>query len=347
MKKVKTFVPGNHIIERNLKRKAVPKFKIAKIKFPGRIHITLIDSNRFDFGEPGAGGMGFSFLMNNEIFISLSDQDSQDVKEEFCPILKHLTYVMKKILCYPKGINVKLNIDKFFKSHKGLGTTTTISTAFVQGINSLFGYPLNHKEVREIISYNYAEEKNGKIIRGTETGVGPFLILTGGFVIVAGNMNVIYSREFFPQHKLILVDPGSVQVSHKESEFIPIMDKIQYEDLAFRYHKSYMILMDLIPALYEDDFNKIGDILWRFQFGGNNLFELEKYPDNGKYILEVMFSLRFGINPKPIVGLSSVGPIIYVITKKVENVKEICRKLDLNFYTTDINNKGIDIFNQN
>lgn len=346
MGRVKPFSPGSCIRTIHLTRKTKPVLHKVEIKFPSRVHITLIDSNRFAFGKPGAGGMGFAIEMDNRMRISLSDKNRQDSSKNSKPLLAHMTYVMKKILNYEEGVYVHLHTDDFLRPHIGLGYTPTILTACAQGINLLFGSPLSGEEIRMLVAYNYAEEHNGKLIRGHETGVGAHLLLNGGFVIVGGDLKVIYSREFLPSFHVTLIDPGSIQIPHEESEYVPVFKRIQKEDQAFRYHKAYLILMDLIPALYSNNVEAIGDIMWRFQFGGNNLFELEKYPDRGRHILEVMHAVRFGCKQNPIVGLSSVGPIIYAITKDVGAVYNICEPLNVKLFVTKVDNEGVKMLGE-
>jgi len=343
MKKVKIFAPGENIVTRGLRKKAKPIVEKIKFKFPARVHITLIDSNRLDFGKPGGGGLGFAVQMDNWMEVSLSQEDYQDSTENSQPLLAHMTFIMKKILNYQGGIQIKLNIEKFLQPHKGLGSTTAILTACAQGINMLFGSPLTTEEIREIVAYNYVEVCNGKLAKGMETGVGTYLILRGGFVIVGGDLKVIYARRFFPSYNVVLIDPGLSRFSHKEPENVPEFKRVQKEDQAFRYQKAYLLVMDLIPALYSDDFEKIGDIIWRFQWGGNNLLELEKYPDRGKRILDIMHELRYSCQPKPIVGITSLGPIIFAICKNPDPILKTCERLNAKRYVTKIDNEGLKV----
>jgi len=330
-------------------KKIRPVLEYVEIKFPARVHITLIDANRFVSGK-GAGGLGFAVQMDNAISISLADKDYQNAPKECIPLLVYLTSVMKKIFDYKRGIQINFHGHPFFRPHSGVGYSTAILTSCAYGLNMLFGSPLSTEEIRNLVIHNYVEVLHGKLSKATEagtvtTGLGAFLTLKGGFVIVGGDYKIIYHGKFFPSYSVLLLDPGIVRIPD-ELATASAMQKILREDEAFRYYKAYLILMDLIPALYSEDFETIGDIIWRFQFGGNNLLEGEKYKDGGKRISEIMSALRFSQKPRPIVGISAEGPIIYAINKNIDALQKVCNELNLQSFKTRINNEGLEVINK-
>jgi len=335
----------NHISTRNLK-KLKPVAKYIEMKFPARIHVTLIDANRF-ISETGTGGIGFAVQMDNVMSISLGDEDYQNCPKESIPLILHITSIMKNFFEYKGGIQVNFYNHPFFRPHSGVGYSTAILTSCAYGLNMLFGSPLSREEVRDLIIHDYTEVLHGKLSKATKaatvtTGVGGFLTLKGGFVIVGGDFKIIYNRKIFSSYSVLLVDPGVVRIPD-EQVTASAMQKILREDEAFRYHKAYLILMDLIPALYSEDFETIGNIIWRFQFGGNNLLEGEKYEDGGKRISEVMYALRLSQEPRPIVGISAEGPIIYAVSKNIDIIHKVCEELNLRSFKTRVDNEGLKI----
>ncbi len=323
-----------------------PVAKYIEMKFPARIHITLIDANRF-ISERGTGGIGFAVQMDNIMTISLADEDCQNAPKESTPLISHITSITKKILGYEQGIQVNFHNHPFFRPHTGVGYSTAILTSCTYGLNMLFGAPLNTEEIRDLVIHNYVEVLEGKLSKETEaatvtTGVGGFLTLKGGFVIVGGDFRIIYNSKFFPSYFVSLIDPGVVRIPGEQAT-ASAMQKILREDEAFRYHKAYLILMDLIPALYSEDFETIGDIIWRLQFGGNNLLEGEKYEDGGKRISEVMHALRFSQKPRPIVSISAEGPIICAISKNIDIIHKVCDELNLRSFVTQVDNEGLKV----
>jgi len=257
---------------------------------------------------------------------------------------------MKEIFDYKGGIQVNLHSHPFFRPHIGVGYSTTILTSCAYGLNVIFNSPLSKEEIQNLVIRNYTEVLHGKLSKATEsatvtTGAGAFLTLNGGFVIVGGDFKIIYSKRLFPSYAVSLIDPGIVRIPN-EQVIASAMKKILREDEAFRYYKAYLILMNLIPALCSEDFETIGDIIWRFQFGGNNLLEGEKYEDGGKRISEIMYALRFSQKPRPIVGISAEGPIIYAISKNNDIIQKVCDGLNLRLFKTWIDNEGLKITNE-
>jgi len=339
MTEIEFFDAGSNIVIGDLRRPSTLKHDTIRLKFPGRIHVTPIDCNRFDFGRPGGGGIGFAIEMENYIEVSATEEDSQQAPPDKVLLLKHVTAITKAILGYQEGLRVSLDISELLGEHRGFGSTTALMMSCLQAINLLFGSPLSQEEIRWIVAYNFVEVCGGKLARAMETGVGTYVILNGGLAVIADDLRMVYAREFLPDYHVALIDPGSVRPSHEEPENVPVFLKSQQEDLAFRYQKSYIILMDLIPALYRNDVRAIGEIFWRFQFGGTNLFLIQNYRDGGLRILRIMTGLRSkGV---PIVGLSSVGPTVYAISTEPELIHEVCDELGAPFALTRVDNKGI------
>lgn len=343
MSTIDAFTPGERIIVEGETRHIKPTISTVKLIFPVRVHISLLDANRFNVGQPGAGGLGFAVGLQNTMQVSLADRDQQENAGEYQPVLAHITLVMKKLLGFDGGIRVTLQGDPALKLHSGLGSTISVTTACAEGINILFGRPLGMDELRRLVGHNYVEAYGRKLVRGTETGVGSCLVLNGGFVVVTTELRIIYSGSFLPAYSIALVFPRVTRFSHQEPQDLSELERIKEEDLAFRYYKAYAILLDLIPALYRQDFTKIGDIVWRLQFGGNNLLEFEKYPNGGQTILTTMRSLRYGLQPKPIVGISSLGPVVFAIYEDENALRALCYRCNAEYFLTGVDNSGLQV----
>ena len=163
----------------------------------------------------------------------------------------------------------------------------------------------------------------------------------GGATVVANDLRVIYSGAFLPDYHVALVDTldrrPDFEGPERESE---LMDAF-IQDADYRYIKSYKILMDLIPALYENDSDRIGKLLWPFQFGGCHNSMLSDYVDYGAEIVRTMtFFKRNGIH---LVGMSSVGPTVYAIYKEKEKLIETCEKLDKPYTISKVENQCLKI----
>lgn len=343
MSEVDTFIPGQRIATLGYAREGVLTKSHIELTFPARIHITLLDANRFDIGQPGAGGLGFAVEMNNRISVSIAQTDGQRNTGDYEPVLAHMAMVMKEVFHFGGGFQIWLDCASELRPHSGLGATVCVMTACAEAINLLFGSSLREDEVRHLVGNNYAESFEGRLVRGTETGVGSYLALHGGFVLVSADLTVVYAKPFLPTLDVALIFPRVSRLPLQEPQNVFELERIKKEDLAFRYHKAYLVIMDLIPAIARGDMKLIGDVLWRLQFGGNNLLEFEKYPDGGESILAVMRTIRHRCELKPIVGISSLGPVVFALHEDSNALRVACSDLDVEMFLTKTNNEGIRV----
>ena len=81
-----------------------------------------------------------------------------------------------------------------------------------------------------------------------------------------------------------------------------------------------------------------------FQKIGSRKVFIENYHNNGEAIKRIIEYFEKGKNV--MVGLTSVGPLVYVLTMNMNTVEEYCRKNDLCYRQTEIS-KGIKILTKN
>lgn len=333
------FYPGQKIRLLGIHRRIEPSREGIALKFPSRIHVAPIDLNRLNFSKPGGGGIGFAVGLENSVQIALADEDNFVGAEKWALEMAHIVSVMKKVFGYDRGFRIHMKISEHVKEHKGFGSTVMIITSCAQAINMLFADCLPTETLRRLVGYNFVEHCKTRLARGCETGVGTYVVLKGGIAVIADDLRPIYHSAFLPTYHVALINPCSNRPSHDEPENLELHIKVKKEDIFSRYQKAYVALMDLIPALARNDAKRIGDIFWRFQFTGTNLLMIQNYSDGGSEIYQIMAELRnSGVN---IVGLSSLGPTIYAISKDVDLLTENCRRIGVDFLLTRIDNAGM------
>lgn len=340
MPKIKLFFPGENLSTLGLNKKNKKLLhNCLKLRFPSRIHMTVFDCNRFEFGKPGGGGIGFAVDIPNTIEIELAEKDTIIAPWDKLPLVEHCLLLMKNIFNKNLKLKCKINLFKLVREHSGLGSTTAVITSIIESINLLYGSPIKSEDIRILVAENFAEVFENKLCKGLETGVGTYVILNGGIAIIGDKLKIIYSAKFLPTYSVALIDPKTNRPAFEGSEDFNMLEESRSEDNLFKYQKAFITIMDLIPALYDNDIHKIGKIIWRFQFSGTNLTMLQYYDCLGSKLYKVMCSLKnSGI---PIVGFSSVGPTVYAISEKPEIIKRICKDMSLGYYITKIDNKGI------
>ena len=66
---------------------------------------------------------------------------------------------------------------------------------------------------------------------------------------------------------IFIIPPTDISSSGTQ-EFDLLMNKARTLDYRDRELKAYLFLMDLVPALEQDDLKKAGDIIWEIEFPG-------------------------------------------------------------------------------
>lgn len=307
-----------------------------RTKAPGRIHLTVLDMNRFAPGHPGGGGIGFAIDVYAEVEV-LCIQTEFKIDYSRPAIINHFLTVFSKAIGYTGGFSVTAK-DHDYK-HVGLGSTSTILTALAFAVNKAVGDPLSIDQLRILIGNNYVEEtEEGMIAYGFETGVGPAVSSRGGMGILGDNLTVVHQHAFAENSNVHIVIPPSSISSAGEEEFSLLMNKARTLDYRDRELKSYIVMMDFIPALNKGDLKKMGDALWEMEFRGSKRAEIEHHSFE---LYQYMHKLRKeGLE---FVGMSSVGPSIAVITsKKEEELAKILHPLNLEIaVSTKVNNTGV------
>ena len=338
------FEPGTEIQDLGMVRETSLELREIQIRFPNRIHMTPIDCNRFGFGEPGGGGIGFAIDLGSTLRISTSRHLEVEVSRPTdIPLMVHYSRVMQQVLNTRQEFHFSLHMANTVKQHFGLGSSVSVACAVVFGINKMFRDPLSVDEMRRLIAHNFVEEFEGEVSRGLETGVGTSVILKGGIAVIANGIVEVFRRPFPQGYAVLLVDPRTSRPESNRPESEDMLRRTFHLDGSYRYTKAYDILMDIIPAIDAGDFRKVGDYVWDIQFSGTHLSMIQSYEAFGEQIYKTLGILRGA--EAAVCGLSSVGPAIYAICLDemkdaiAESVVQQCERVSV--MEVRANNNGI------
>ncbi len=85
------------------------------------------------------------------------------------------------------------------------------------------------------------------------------------------DLALIYRHAFAEGKNVYIAIPSSdISSAGGEKEFDLLMNKARTLDYRDRELKSYLVLMDLIPALERGDLRKAGDVIWEIEFRGGS-----------------------------------------------------------------------------
>ena len=335
----KTFAPGKDIKTLGLERntyKIVPAQGTVTVKAPGRIHLTVLDMNRFAPDHPGGGGIGFAIESYCTAVVGCTKKEDS-VEYSRAPLIRNFVAVFKKAVGYKGGFRISVTEQEH--QHVGLGSTSTMMIAVATAMNHAVGSPLDNTTLRKLIGHNYVEETaDGKIAFGFETGVGPAVSTYGGMAIMGDELTLVYHHAFAEGKNVFIIIPPTEISSAGTQEFDLLMNKARTLDYRDRELKAYLFLMDLVPSLENGDLKRAGDVIWEIEFRGSKRAEVEHH---SFAIYHYMSKLReAGLE---FVGMSSVGPAIAVVTAlDKKSVAKILKPLSLSVaIATRVDNHGM------
>jgi beta-RFAP synthase len=333
-----SFEPGERIktlgISRPVTREPLPG--IIRVRAPARIHLTVLDMNRFAPNRPGGGGIGFAIGVYCEAEVrAVPDGLTIDYTRQ--AIIRHFVSVFKEVTGYRGGFEITARDHKY--KHVGLGSTSTVLTAVATAMNRAVGSPLGRDEIRLLIGNNYIEEtEGGRIVSGFETGVGPAVSTYGGLAVMGDALTLAYNHPFAEGAQVHIIIPPTPESSAGDQEFNLLMNRARTLDYRDRELKAYLALMDLIPAVETGDLNRAGDIIWEMDFRGSKRAEVEHHSFDIYTYMSAIRTAGFEF-----VGMSSVGPSIAVITTRPkEDLEPVLSKMGITrMITTHVDNTGL------
>jgi beta-ribofuranosylaminobenzene 5'-phosphate synthase len=335
-----SFKPGEQIRTLGLQKSypLAPREGVVTVRAPARIHLTVLDMNRFAPARPGGGGIGFAIQLYCSVEVQCRPS-GLEIDYSRPALIRHFVEVFKAITGYTGGFSIRAQDHQH--QHVGLGSTSTIMISLANALNYAVGSPLSPDQLRKIIGNNYVEETaDGDVAFGFETGVGPAVSIHGGMAILGDELTLVYHHPFAAGKNVFVVIPPSDISSAGTKEFDLLMNRARVLDYRDRELKTYLVLMDLIPAIEEDDLKKMGSIIWEIEFRGSKRAEVEHHSFE---IYHYMSRLReAGLE---FVGMSSVGPSISIITGKDRAyVEKVVTDLGLSIAVeTKIDNEGLSI----
>jgi len=279
----KAFAPGTILKTLGLEKKKYMLKPVAgtiHVKAPARIHLTVLDMNRFAPDHPGGGGIGFAIQCYCTAEVACTKKEIV-IDYTRAPIVQNFVAVFLKAVGYTGGFRIKITDHEY--KHVGLGSTSTVMIAIATAMNEALGSPLTTTQLRHLIGHNYVEETaDGQVAFGFETGVGPAVSIHGGMAVMGDELSLAYHHPFAEGKNVFIIIPPTDISSAGTQEFDLLMNKARTLDYRDRELKAYLFLMDLIPALEKGDIKKAGDVIW----AGYNLLRFEESEDTIRLYFE-------------------------------------------------------------
>lgn len=313
------------------------------IRTPARLHFTLIDLN----GELGRidGGIGVAIDKPNWL-IKISESP-----EWYSPlVIKDILRILKENLHITRKYKIEFKSE--LPIHVGLGSQTQLSLAIAHGLSIIEGKKYSINKLASLVG------------RGGTSGIGVAAYSYGGLILDGGHTKT-EKPEFLPSHfssakPAVLVHRLKVPDDWYFVITIPAIGKGKYGAEEKKIFNKYcpiptqdveklsrIILMQLLPAIVENDIINFGDGLNKIQAIGFKHIENRL---QHKFVKDLQdFYLNNGASGT---GLSSFGPATFCVIRKESAALNLVTKtkkfLNSNsqkgtvFYT-QANNTGADI----
>lgn len=287
-----------------------------RIRTPSRIHITLIDLN----GALGRVDGGIGIALDHPSLV-ISAEKADEVSVEGKSVLLERIRKSAELIAKTHG-GVHIVVEEDIPLHIGLGSGTQASLVGGIAANMLYDLGLSVREIAKIAK------------RGGTSGIGVTAFEKGGFILDGGHK--FHEKGFmpsaashaspppvllhhdFPDWDIVLAIPhlkgasGMREVNIFQEECPIPLGEVQA--------LSHIILMELLPALIEEDLHGFGSAINRIQKIGFKRKEVELQPQ-AREIMDVM--LQSGAAGA---GMSSFGPLVYGITDSPLEVKNAVKE---------------------
>ena len=287
-----------------------------KISTPSRLHFSLLDLN----GALGRIDGGFGLTIAEPNFQIVAEKSTSiDVtaaiyRERAITVLRQLQQT------YPFP-GIKLTFESEIPRHCGFGSGTQLALGIAQAVNVLYQLELNVQQLAQAVG------------RGGTSGIGVAAFETGGFIVDGGHRfpeekasflpssavgdilpPPILFRYPFPELPILIVMPNCSRIyGDKEIELFRTLCP-QPEWVAQKL--SHILLLQILPALIEDDMSNFGKALNNIQTFGWKRVEIDAQGSELQLTLDFLRDSRaFGA------GVSSWGPAICVITEDADKLK--------------------------
>lgn len=284
------------------------KQQMIRITSPSRLHIGLIDMNascgRVD------GGVGLSLASPH---ITISAEISSEIEvigdSSFAARMKKAAEIL-----LPKGKGIKISIEEDIPPHIGCGSGTQAALCASAAVNELYNLNMSVKGMAIAVG------------RGGTSGIGVASFQKGGFIVDGGHKFVdkgsfspssasktppapVIFREDFPQWDIILALPKSNCIGAHDIREVDIFKQMCPIPLHEVQTVSHIVLMQLMPAIMDQDIESFSKGINQMQTIGFKHREVQLQDPAVRDLIELLQD-----NGAYGAGMSSFGPIVFAFS---------------------------------
>ena len=287
------------------------------ITTPARLHFALIDLN----GSLGRIDGSIGLAINAPHFEIIAEPANQ-IQIESAQYKARAHAIVERLQTKYGFPGIHLELASEIPPHSGFGSGTQLALGIAQAVNTLYNLNLSVADLALAVG------------RGGTSGIGITAFEQGGFILDGGHRFPDQKSSFlpssaagsvpppplllrhpFPDWELLIVIPRCTHISG-ETE-INLFKTLCPQPRATAEQLSHLILLKLLPAIFEKGLHAFGDAINRLQTFGWKKVEIDA---QGGILQRTLDFLRD--NGAIGAGVSSWGPGIFAVGDELPALKE-------------------------
>ena len=325
-----------------LPRKLKNNFPIltsVEIIFPTRLNAMAIDPSKISENKNliySSGEILFTISIFNNIKVKIASSNECIISENSKrkSLIKHAFLIMQKAIGFENGLFIDVNNLSEIK-HQGMGSSSNLLASVCVAINEMYGCPLNKEELLKYVAQNHGEE-----IKGNKSELNPVQCIggsaasgfyEGGVLLLLGENLVAKMADIPEEYSVVLGFPKDFKEIDSKEALKKELENIEgFIECGRKYGKSnaYNVLHKFIPAMIEKDVKAMGDVIYDYRFNMGSIKNCSfLYPKLVK-ICNKLSELKIKEYAQ-VLSISSVGPLIFAITKNPKKCIESFEKENL------------------
>jgi len=266
------------------------------------------------------------------------------------PLIMHAFLIMKKAIGFTNGLNIEVDNLKEIR-HQGMGSSSGLLTSVCAAINEIYGCPLTPKELLRYVAQNHGEEIEGNnddlIPVQCIGGSAASGLYEGGALLLLGENLVAKRMNISDKYSVVLGFPKDFREVDAEEALkkeLENMDNFMQCGKKYGESNAYNVLHKFIPAMIDSDLDAMGDVIYEYRFNMGSIKNCSfLYPK----LVEICDKVSILKKEKtaPILSISSVGPLIFAITKNTDRCREVFEKENLQVEVIPIYNDKYKVLN--
>ena len=299
------------------RRRMVATDNSVTIRTPARLHFALIDLN----GSLGRIDGSIGLAINDPHFEIVATPADQ-IQIESTQYKERASAILEKLQAEYSFLGIHLQLATEIPPHSGFGSGTQLALGIAQAVNTLYDLNLSVADLAQAVG------------RGGTSGIGITAFEQGGFILDGGHRYPDQKSSFlpssaagdvpapplllrhpFPDWDLLIVIPRCTHISG-ETE-IQLFKTLCPQPRSTAEKLSHLILLQLLPAIFEEDRYAFGSAINNIQTFGWKKVEIDA---QGGVLQQTLDFLReagaIGA------GISSWGPAIFAIGEDIPALKK-------------------------